>query len=99
MSSINPVAPVAADGLASEAERLRLASKQLEGVFMSYVMRAMRETVPDGGLLGGGAAIETFTAIFDEHLAEAAAMRMDRGLGEALYRQLSRHLISPMESK
>ena len=84
------IRPPAAPGIqATEAERLREACHALEGVFLSQLMAVMRETVPDSGLLDGGQGEEQFTQMFDQQVADSAARRMGRGLGEALYRQLA----------
>jgi flagellar protein FlgJ len=67
---------------------LRQVCAQLEGVFLEQLMKAMRETVPDGGLTDGGAGEEIFSSLLDGHLSNTAAAQMERGLGAALYRQL-----------
>jgi Rod binding domain-containing protein len=51
----------------------------------------MRQTVPQGD----GEASEAqqmFTSMLDDQLAAKAADQLQRGLGEAIYRQLSRQL-------
>jgi flagellar protein FlgJ len=72
--------------------RLRTAAHQLEGVFLSQLFKAMRNTVPNTGSGAGSEGRELFTSMLDDTLAERAAGRMTHGLGEALYRQLSRRL-------
>lgn len=67
---------------------LREAARKLEGVFIQKLFQAMRSTVPDGGYLDSGRGEEMFRGLMDRHLAEEAAERMDRGLADALYRQL-----------
>lgn len=76
----------AADG--ERAGRLRAASRQLEGVFVEQLFKAMRQTVPGGGIADGGAGEEVFTGLLDEHVAGEAAARGALGPGEALFRQL-----------
>lgn len=74
------------------AELKRL-SKDLEGVFLRQLVESMRATVPDeSGLAGKGG--EMFQGLLDDALASLAASKMERGIGEALYRQLSRRLDS-----
>jgi flagellar protein FlgJ len=46
----------------------------------------MRETVPQGGAIPGGSGEEMFSGLLDQHIADDAAQRTDRGIGEALYR-------------
>jgi len=75
---------------ASDAERLRATARQLEGVFVEQMFKAMRETVPDGGALSGGSGEEMFTGMLDQSLANEVPGRWSNGLAEALYRQLQK---------
>ena len=72
----------------SEAERLRGVARDLEGVFVEQLFKAMRETVPEGGVMDGGSGEEMFTGLLDQRLAAQAPARWEHGLAEALYRQL-----------
>jgi Rod binding domain-containing protein len=54
----------------------------------------MRETVPEGGALDGGAGEEIFSGLLDSRIAELAAAQQHGGVGDALYRQLARLLES-----
>lgn len=74
----------------TEHARLRQAAHQLEGVFLAQLFQAIRATVPEGEGAAQGEAM--FTAMLDDAVAARAADRLDRGLGEALYRQLARRL-------
>ncbi len=84
--------PAPAPTLEAQHAQLRKAAHQLEGVFMSQLFQAMRGSESAAPEVSGGSAGETFRAMMDDQIAERAAMRMDRGIGEALYRQLSRNL-------
>ena len=79
-----PAAPNATDA----EHRLRSAALALEGMFVTQLLRAMRETVPEDQLTGGGAGEEIFTAMFDEHMAAEAPARWRHGMGESLFQQL-----------
>ena len=59
---------------------------------MEQLFKAMRETVPQDGLLDGGAGEEMFTGLMDQHLAGLVPERWDSGLGAAIYRQLAGRL-------
>jgi Rod binding domain-containing protein len=80
--------------------QLRRLADELESVFLNQLFQAMRQSVPDGGLGTSSPGEEMFTAMLDEQLAKEAAFKWERGLGEELYRQLSRRLIdhAPAES-
>jgi len=85
----NPGAP---ERPPSPAEaKLRESAQQLEGVFLQQLFKAMRETVPEGGL-GGGSGEEMFTGLMDEQIAADTPKHWERGLGEALYRALRARL-------
>jgi len=79
-------------------KRLREAAHQLEGVFLAQMFRAMRDAVPADTSAGGDSGREMFTSMLDDKLAETAADRMHNGLGDALYRQLSRRLTAATET-
>lgn len=73
----------------SREDRLKTATREFESVFVQEMLKAMRATVPDGGLLDAGRSEEVFTSLLDEHVASAAAARSEGGLAEALYRQFT----------
>lgn len=86
-----------ADGITGSAKpepltpaqtKLKNAAHQLEGVFLAQLFRTMRESVP----ATGNEAEKMFTSMLDDTLASKAADHMQRGLGDALYRQLAQRL-------
>jgi flagellar protein FlgJ len=87
MTRITSRGPVAGAD-ASDEQRLRAVAKQLEGVFVQQLFKAMRETVPQDGVTNGGAGEEIFTGLLDERMASHVPEHWDRGIGESLYRQL-----------
>lgn len=87
-----PGAPTAPPAQSDEA-RLRQAARQLEGVFVEQLYKAMRETVPDGGIVDGGSGEEMFTSMFDQHLASQTPDQWQSEIGAALYRQLLQRLV------
>jgi flagellar protein FlgJ len=98
MKTILPVAQPAASAGASPGDgadarqRLRKTSHQLEGVFLSYLFRAMRATVPTDGLFAPSSGETLLTSMLDDELAQTAAERLKHGMGDALYEQLGRDL-------
>jgi len=76
----------------SSSAALRKAAHDLEGVFVNELFKAMRETVPHDGFLSEDSGQALFTGMLDERLAQTYAERAKGGLGDALYRQLSRRL-------
>ena len=72
--------------------RLRQAAHALEGVFLNQLFQAMRESLRETAGAGSPPGEEMFTSLFDQAVADAAAQKMDHGIGELLYRQLARRL-------
>lgn len=81
-----PVTGAPPAGDAAQDARLRRACAELEGVFLNELLKLMRESVPEGGVVSGGAGEEIFTSLLDQSIAVQAAARIERGLGAALYR-------------
>lgn len=86
-SRANP-APNSADA------RLRKTSLQLEGVFVQRLFAAMRETVPDEGIVSQDGAQQMFSEMLDEKIAERAPGQWSgpHSIADALYRQLRQRL-------
>ncbi|RMH17423.1 MAG: hypothetical protein D6701_07540 [Gemmatimonadetes bacterium] len=70
-------------------ERLRTATALVGSAFYQELFKAMRETVPEGGLIDGGLGEDIFSSLMDQQLAEVSAMRESRGLASALYRHFA----------
>ncbi|HMV31644.1 MAG: rod-binding protein [Gemmatimonadales bacterium] len=82
-------------GLTGEQAKLRKAAHDLEAVFVNELFKAMRQTVQHEGILAQDPGEELFTGVLDQRLAEVYGERARGGVGEALYRQLSRRLPDP----
>ncbi len=67
--------------------RLTQAVRQLQGVFVEQLFKAMRETVPDDGVIAGGSGEAMFTGLMDQHLADIVPEQWSTSLGESLLRQ------------
>jgi flagellar protein FlgJ len=82
------VSPVGSPGPESHDARLRGVVKQLESVFVEQLFKAMRETVPEGGVVEASAGEDMFTGMFDQRIADAAPDQWQSTLADALFRQL-----------
>ena len=77
----------------SPREKLKQASHDLEGLFVNELFKAMRATIPEGGgILSNAPGQDMFQGMMDEKLSAMYAAKSDHGIGDALYRQLSRRL-------
>ncbi len=82
--------PTLASSSVDERTRLKKACEKFEGLFLSYMLKVMRESVPSSGLLGNGFGKDIFETLFDQTLGEKLAERQEIGLAQVLYKQLSR---------
>jgi Rod binding domain-containing protein len=81
---------------AKDEERLRQVSQQFESIFIGQLFQVMRQSAQHESLGGEVESGEDmFSGIFDDAMAQEAARRMQRGLGEAMYRQLAARLDGP----
>ena len=71
-------------------------TKNVEGVFVQLLFAAMRDTVPDDGLMSQNSAESTFTQLLDEKFSEQVPKQWsgEHSLAQALYRQLNQRLAS-----
>lgn len=65
----------------SEAKRkeIKKISRDFEAMFTGMMLKAMRATVPEDKLTGGGKAEETYRYLLDQEYATAAAQRGGAG--------------------
>ncbi len=79
------------------SKELEKACEKFEALFVYYMLKVMRETVPKSGLLDGGFANSVYTSLFDEKVAEEVAKR-GVGIKSVLLRQLeglySEHMVA-----
>ncbi|MFN8582728.1 MAG: rod-binding protein [Gemmatimonadaceae bacterium] len=88
MTSIGRVGTRDATLPSNDEAGLRRVARQLEGVFVQQIFKAMRDTVPHDGAIDGGAGEEMFTGMMDEHISSDVPAQWSHGIGEALVRQL-----------
>jgi len=73
------------------------ACREFESIFIFYMFKAMRGTVPEGGLIPRGMGEEIFESMLDEEVARKASQNEDYGLARLLHEQLNRINIKPGE--
>jgi len=72
-----------------DSEALSGAAKQFESVFVQMMLKAMRDTVPDGGLFGSEQS-DFYEGMFDQQISLNIANGKGIGLAEVIERQLSK---------
>ncbi len=80
---------------------LEKACQQFEALFVYYMFKMMRKTVPKSGLIGGGFADAVYTSMFDQKVSEEIAKRGGIGIADLLMRQIegkyTEHIPSPSD--
>jgi flagellar protein FlgJ len=72
----------------ARTNKLQKTAKQLEGVFVLQMLKAMRATVPKGGITEASSGEETFTSMLDQKIADKIPAQWKHGLTDALMKQL-----------
>jgi murein DD-endopeptidase MepM/ murein hydrolase activator NlpD len=70
---------------------LKKAAHDFEALFVSYLLKVMRETIEESGLTEGGLGKGIYTELFDEELARAVSQRGPLGLSDLILKGLSSH--------
>jgi len=60
-------------------QQLKEACSELESLFIFYLLKEMRATIPKTGLISGGRAEEVYTSMLDSQLSKEMASQ--RGIG------------------
>ena len=74
----------------SEAKQkeLKKVAKDFEALFISMMMKSMRQTVPEDKVTGGGKAEETYRFLLDQEYANAASRRGGVGIASMVEKEL-----------
>jgi flagellar protein FlgJ len=70
-------------------QQLAKVSKDFESIFLNYMLKQMRKTVPEDSLMGTSNAKDIFTEMYDETLSNELAKAGGIGLGALMYKQLA----------
>ncbi len=73
-----------------ESRRLRDACGEVEALFFAQLLREMRSSIPDDGLIPRGEGETMFQELLDGEYARIVGRTSTTGLAAMLYRQLSR---------
>lgn len=69
-------------------EALEEACRDFESLFVNYMLKQMRETVPQNGLFGGGQAERMYTSMMDAEVAKQISKQRGLGLAPIMYQQM-----------
>ena len=75
---------------AYEDKKLQENCRQFEALLLNSMLKAMRKTIEKTGLFYGGRAEEIYTSMLDQEYSNIISRRSEKGIAEALYKQLKR---------
>jgi len=81
-SGIDPRTP--SEG--QNAQQLRQAAEELEGLFLGLLLKSMRSTVSEGGLFKEGTDAKMYKDMFDQEVGRALSRRGGIGLADMIIR-------------
>ncbi len=82
---------------AKSLKELRESTREFEALFINEMFKAMRKTIPEGGLFEKDLSDEIYEGMIDMERARHASKGKGIGLGEQMYDQL-KHLIANKKS-
>jgi murein DD-endopeptidase MepM/ murein hydrolase activator NlpD len=73
---------------AKQKSELKKAAQEFEAVFITHMLKVMRETIEESGLLEGGIGKSTYTEMFDQEVSLSLAKRGTLGISDLIYKNL-----------
>lgn len=73
-------------------EELKKVCGDFESILLGFMMKQMRNTVPEVDFIHGGQAEEMFEEMQDQEIAKELSSSSKFGLADSLYKQLSRNI-------
>ena len=71
-----------------DPEQLRQKCQDFEAIMVQSMLKSMRASVPDGGLLPKGNDQKIFQDLMDQNVAVEMTRKQGMGIADALFRQL-----------
>ncbi len=71
-------------------EKLRQKCQDFEAIMVQSMLKSMRASVPDGGLLPKGNDQQIFQDLMDQKVAVEMSRKQGMGIADALFRQLQK---------
>jgi peptidoglycan hydrolase FlgJ len=77
---------------AKQKSELKKVAQDFEAVFISHMLKVMRETIDESGLMDGGFGKSVYTELFDQETAVNMARKGTLGIGDILYKSLENRI-------
>ncbi len=73
-----------------DPEALKKLCQEFEAIFFDSMVKAMRKTVPEGGLFPKSNAQKIYQEMLDMEISTSAAKNQGIGIADMMYRQIQR---------
>ena len=73
-----------------EDRKLREACQDFEAIFLHHMLKTMRSSIPEGGLIEAGAGEKVFRDMLDETWAKQLSERGGIGIARMLYEDMKK---------
>ena len=80
------------EAMSRDAKSLKKSAQDFEAIFIQSMFKAMRKTIPDGGMFEKDTAHEIYQEMLDSEVASEISRRQSMGLAEQIYRQMEKNL-------
>jgi peptidoglycan hydrolase FlgJ len=67
-------------------------AEQFEAIFVTQLLKVMRETIEESGLTDGGYGKTVYTELFDQEIASSIARHGTLGIGDILYKSMENRI-------
>lgn len=88
--TLAPLAPPA-----DRTEQIQRVAQQIEGLFLKEILKVMRDSVPESGMLQGGMAGDIYGDMFDQEISTRAGSTGGLGLADLIAEQLGAGATAP----
>lgn len=86
---ISPQTQPTIDRKQRDLQSLRESSREFEALFVMEMFKAMRKSVPSGGIFEENISTEIYSEMLDMETAKAATRGPGLGIAEAMYNQMA----------
>ncbi len=82
------------DASQRDRDSLRRSCQDFEAIFIQYMFKSMRKSIPDGGLFEKDTAHEIYLDMLDAEVAKEISRQQSPGLADQMYHQMEKLLDS-----
>jgi murein DD-endopeptidase MepM/ murein hydrolase activator NlpD len=76
----------------NQKNELKNVAEQFEAIFVTQLLKVMRETIDESGLTDGGYGKTVYTELFDQEIASNMARHGTLGIGDILYKSMEKRI-------